>query len=252
MIFLAFLPDRIYWLSYSLFSRASGRYFSLQIIPLPRADAIVSYGVRSAVIIPSSTRYDLIATRDKIRSKTAKRDYKKSPRKWSFFTLFSRGKLSLRALLHSLRMSTIISIGWYICSPLNIYNCRMGTSHITYASIRTLQNFLIWSCWYNWSISISPPKFHHMNSAIPHISPKCMFTPMADIFYYKLVSWKKGKKSTPSSWFMLIYPRREVMIIFRFMWKINNFAYSCHNHINDVILYLYFSFDKSQYYLSSL
>lgn len=59
---------------YSLFSRASGRYFSLQIIPLPRADAIVSYGVRSAVISIGSTGRGLIATRDKIRFITVKRD----------------------------------------------------------------------------------------------------------------------------------------------------------------------------------
>ena len=61
---------------HSLFSRASGRYFSLQFIPLPRADAIVSYGVRSAVIYLSSTEIGLIATRDKIRFITVKRDSK--------------------------------------------------------------------------------------------------------------------------------------------------------------------------------
>lgn len=62
----------------SLLSRASGRYFSLQFIPLPRADAIVSYGVRSAVIYVGSTYIDLIATRDKIRFITVKRDSKKT------------------------------------------------------------------------------------------------------------------------------------------------------------------------------
>ncbi len=66
----------IYFLVHSLFSRASGRYFSLQIIPLPRADAIVSYGVRSAVIYVGSTDIGLIATRDKIRFITVKRDSK--------------------------------------------------------------------------------------------------------------------------------------------------------------------------------
>jgi hypothetical protein len=75
------LPCRKYILDImtldSLFSRASGRYFSLQNIPLPRADAIVSYGVRSAVIYEGSTLIDLIATRDKIRFITVKRDNKK-------------------------------------------------------------------------------------------------------------------------------------------------------------------------------
>ncbi len=61
---------------YSFFSRASGRCFSLQIIPLPRADAIVSYGVRSAVIYTGSTHIDLIAPRDKIRFITVKKDAK--------------------------------------------------------------------------------------------------------------------------------------------------------------------------------
>ena len=62
--------------SYSFFSRASGRCFSLQIIPLPRADAIVSYGVRSAVICEGSTHADLNAPRDKIRFITVKKDAK--------------------------------------------------------------------------------------------------------------------------------------------------------------------------------
>ena len=91
-----FLPSFTWFLTlkdimnkYSLFSRASGRYFSLQIIPLPRADAIVSYGVRSAVIMRGSTSHDLIATRDKIRSTTVERDYKKAPKFGVFYYFFS-------------------------------------------------------------------------------------------------------------------------------------------------------------------
>lgn len=85
-----FLLQMLSWLQlcYSLFSRASGRYFSLQIIPLPRADAIASYGVRSAVIMESSTHHDLIATRDKIRSITVERDYKKSTVSRCFFIVY--------------------------------------------------------------------------------------------------------------------------------------------------------------------
>lgn len=51
----------------SLFSRASGQYFSLQIILLPSTGAIVSYGVRSVGRYQGSTQISLIATRDKIR-----------------------------------------------------------------------------------------------------------------------------------------------------------------------------------------
>ena len=83
-----FVNVKYIMIMYSLFSRASGRYFSLQIIPLPRAAAIASYGVRSAVIMESSTHHDLIATRDKIRSITVERDYKKSTVSRCFFIVY--------------------------------------------------------------------------------------------------------------------------------------------------------------------